>query len=294
VLVGYFLGTLDFACQAGGVTSQGSNDVFILRIDALNGSCGWQSIRTFGDGADQRAISVATDQSNNIFVTGYAKGIIGYTDINMTSKSLDCGTLQQDVFVLKLNPSGVPVWGVRFGNEVDLAEGKAITVDPTGDPVITGRFEGMFTIGASTFTAAGGSDVFTAKLDKATGAVKWAKQFGTSGDQIGESVATDGQGSVFVAGGMAGSPQFGIPKKTLSALGPNDAFLIEYTSGGTERCGVNYGDAMAQTGTSIATVGGDLILGSNFQGAVGNLGCGMTAASVAANDALLVKLKPPP
>src|SRR5205814_3294352 len=75
-------------------------------------------------------------------------------------------------------------------------------------------------------TSAGGTDVFVTKLD-ASGTFTWARRMGGTGADSASGIATDGWGSMFLAGTFAGTGQFdpGSGARYLVSAGGSDAFV---------------------------------------------------------------------
>src|SRR5437773_827609 len=114
----------------------------------------------------------------------------------------------QDIFLVKLSPTGTNVWAKRFGGSgVDVAT--AVAVDKQNNSVIVaGYFTGTVDFGGGPLTSAGGADVFVAKY-AADGGFQWAKRFGGTSGDVAASVAVDGSGNVVVGGRFSGSVDFG-------------------------------------------------------------------------------------
>jgi hypothetical protein len=70
----------------------------------------------------------------------------------------------QDIFIIKLDSSGSPVWARDFGG-INVDIGRGIAVDASGSSYTTGYFEGSMTVSNTTLTSAGGSDIFIIKLE---------------------------------------------------------------------------------------------------------------------------------
>lgn len=122
-------------------------------------------------------------------------------------------------------------------------------------------------MGSTTLTSAGGNDVFVARLNSA-GAWTQAARAGSSGDDVGVSVAVDGSGNVAVVGFFYGpTTDFGFT--TLTNANGNgdrsDAFVARLNSAGAWTQAVSIGGqnndavtALALDGGGNAVVGGDV------------------------------------
>jgi hypothetical protein len=132
-----------------------------------------------------------------------------------------------DVFVAKLDLSGVVQWGARFGDpEEQVAYGAAI--DVAGNVVVAGSLQGSATLGTSTVTSAGGNDAVLAKLDP-DGKPLWLERFGDSKDQVATAVTTvlaNGMYDVVLVGNFTGGIDLGTG--TLESQGGYDFFVAGF------------------------------------------------------------------
>jgi hypothetical protein len=124
-----------------------------------------------------------------------------------------------DAFVAKLSPAFVPAWGVRLGN-TGSDSASSVVFDANDNVVAVGNYTGVAngsaTTGAAALTAPGTSNnVFTLKLDAATGATHDAKGYGDADAQSATEVAISGN-RIQLAGGMAGVLDFGAPTTAIS------------------------------------------------------------------------------
>ena len=174
---GYFRGIVDFDPGAGtlNLTVVGADDIFIQKLDP-NGNLLWAKI--MGGFSFDYGYSIATDDSGNVYTTGYFRGIVdfdpGADTLNLTSAGSD------DIFVQKLDPNGNLIWAKIMGG-VNSEYGYSITTDDSGNVYTTGRFWGTadFDPGAGilNLTSAGYSDIFIQKLDP-NGNLIWGKSMG--------------------------------------------------------------------------------------------------------------------
>jgi len=95
-ITGDFSGTVDFG--GGDVTSAGSNDIFVLKLDS---SGVFQWVYTKGGTSSDYAYGITVDSSGNSYITGFFNGTVDFGGGDITSAG------SSDIFVLKLNPSGI-------------------------------------------------------------------------------------------------------------------------------------------------------------------------------------------
>ena len=217
--------------------------------------------------------SIAVDSKGNVYSTGvfrsdadFDPGSISY---QLYSKSV------QDLYISKLDTKGRFLWAKQIGFE-NGAEGKFIKVDPFGDVVVTGIFQGTTDFDPekrfSNRPLAGPSDVFILKLSS-DGDFIWAKSFGgpKSDEETSFSLDFDSKGNIYSTGRFSQSADFdpGITDFYLTATGPYSAYVSKLNVNGDFIWAKNLNGANA-TGQSIV-VGekGDVYVCGNFgQGTV--------------------------
>jgi hypothetical protein len=145
-------GTVDFG--GGPIASAGSNDVMVVKLDAA-GDLVWA--RRFGGAERQDVSSLAVDCDGNIVFTGSTTGPIDFGGGPIPY------TADADVFVAKLDPKGDTLKSCGFGSSGDQRS-TDVAVDPGGDIVITGYFEGSVDFGTGTLTSEGMTDAFLVEL----------------------------------------------------------------------------------------------------------------------------------
>ncbi len=205
--------------------SGNSNSAYILKLDQ-NGNFIWA--RHFDAYTTQSlGQSVSVDASGNVYVGGIFYSLTDFDPgpgvFNLTASIEDC-------FICKLDASGKFVWAKSFGSPApEFLNG--LFLDSSSNVYATGSFylSTDFDPGAGNYilTSAGGKDVFVVKLDK-SGEFVWAKAMGGTGDDIGNSIATETNGnSIYTIGSFENTadidPGNGITN--LTSLGFQDIFI---------------------------------------------------------------------
>lgn len=139
------------------------------------------------------------------------------------------------------------------GNEF----GMAIEVDPFGNPVITGYYNGALPIGTDTLPNREGLEIFLAKYNP-QGEVLWARRAGGENPgkyDVGKDVSIDRTGNIYLTGSFAGPADFsGIP---IESKGVDDAFIAKYDPEGAVQWVVTLGgdreERLSDSGMRIAT-----------------------------------------
>lgn len=147
--------------------------------------------------------SIEVDGSGNIYSTGTFDNVTdfdpGVPTFTMTTNG------GSDVFVLKLNSSGVFQWAKTVGGS-GTEYGVSIKCDASGNPIVLGDFNSSsmdFDPGPPTFTmsSTGNYEIYILKLD-ATGNFMWAKQMGGANNDLSFGLTLDASGNIFSTGGF--------------------------------------------------------------------------------------------
>src|SRR5262249_1499130 len=141
----------------------------------------------FGSSGNDYNNTVSADGLGNAYVAGYTEGSLGATN---------AGPL--DVFLAKYDSNGNRLWIKQLGTS-GSENGRGVTSGAFGNVYITGNTTGN--LGAPN---AGSDDAFLAKYD-ASGNFLWARQLGTSAQDISKSVSADALGNVFISGRTYGN-----------------------------------------------------------------------------------------
>ena len=255
-VTGYFNGnSVEFDPGVGShilSSASGNPDVFTAKYDK-NGSFKWAS--QIGGTQVDKGYAIAVDQSGNVYTTGSFRGKnIDFDPASGTSSLMSSpGQSDADFFIQKLDSLGNFIWaksvtaydhsnpgGSNVTNGDDI--GYDISIDKDGNILTTGTFRGTvnfdpnfdhddgpnFTaIAGSYITSSGTTDIFVQKLD-ANGDFVWVKGFGSTLDDIGQSVTTDDNGDIYVAGSFSSSISFG--SNNLTSGGDIDAYILKLSS----------------------------------------------------------------
>ncbi len=169
-LMGQFTGTVDFDPGPGVLhaTSNGGNDVFILRMDTA-ATVTWVK-RIGGAGLDNPS-DIAVDTAGAVYTTGVFGNLNSDFDPGPGTELLPFAGGNRDIFVSKLDANGNYAWARSIGSAA-LDNGRSIAVDKNMNVYTTGSFQGTadFNTGTATpvtRTSAGGNDIFLHKFYQA-------------------------------------------------------------------------------------------------------------------------------
>jgi len=199
-------GSADFGSTT--VTSVGSSDAFVTRLDA-NGNFVWT--RQFGGAMDDRGNGVAVDGAGNVLIIADTFGAPG-------------GSGTRDVFICKIDPNGNSIWTSVVGASSSIpmkgkstptgyAGGVNIAVDAAGNVYSTGYMYGTvdFDPGSGTTALSGLAFVMKVAPD---GNFAWARTFARNGSPTPDprvwpaDIAVDASGNVYSTGRYFGSVDF--------------------------------------------------------------------------------------
>jgi gliding motility-associated-like protein len=254
--------TADFDPGAGvfNLTAAGNVDIFVSKLDA-SGNFVWA--KSIGGADDDNALSVKVDAAGNVYTTGFFSGTTDFDPGTGTFTLTPLGG--EDIFVLKLDPSGSFSWVKNMGGSND-DNGHSIALDATGNIYTTGYFEGIADFdpgsGTSNLTAAS-RDIFISKLD-GSGNFVWAVGMGGTSLDRGNSIAVDASGNIYTTGSYLftvdfdpGPGTFNVTYAGNAALN-SDPFILKLTNAASVLSITNFTPSSGPVGTSVT------ITGTNF------------------------------
>ncbi|MBP6620416.1 MAG: SBBP repeat-containing protein [Leadbetterella sp.] len=234
-------------------------------------SIAWQ----LGSNETVSSSGIAKDFSGNIYVAGNFKGtgVFGSTNVNSVGDN--------DVFLAKYTSEGSLLWVRTAGSSAgDIATD--ISLDLSGNVLITGYYFDAINFGGNIVSSSGSSDVFAAKYDP-SGTVLWAKKVGGSGLDLGNSVDTDASGNVYLGGSFNGSCTFfGVSDITLNSAGGDDGFVAKLDASGNVLWAKSIQGTATQKANDVLILGSDLYVLGTFENTT-DLGNSVSLSSGAGN-----------
>ena len=234
---------------------------------------------TFGvSGLDTDVAGVAIDSSDNIYITGTSQGA------NVFGKNATSGTTD-DIFVAKLNSSGVVQWVYAAGG-TGRDRGRKIALDSSGNIYVTGYYWSTVDFGGGNVTSNGNWDAFLLKLNS-SGTFQWVKSYGYNYNDLGRDVAIDSNDNIYMLGNYRGTVDFGGGDE----IGANngDIFLVKFNSSGVFQWVYTAGASEADDSRALALDSNDnLYITGSFRDTVNFGGGNITAANL--DDLFILKL----
>jgi Beta-propeller repeat len=195
-MTGYFYNTINFG--GSNLTSAGSYDMYVASFTPA-GVHRWS--KSFGSTSSDYGYDIATDNSGNVYVTGYF-----YYDINFGGGKITSNG-SGDTYVASFTPAGGHRWSKGFGG-TSSDYGYGVATDPSGNVYITGYHYNDINFGGGKLTSAGSYDWYMASFTS-TGAHRWSRTHGSTSGDYGRAVACDGDGNAYFAGNYYYTVDFG-------------------------------------------------------------------------------------
>lgn len=263
---GYFDSTVDFdpGTNVYNLTSQGSSDIFISKLDSA-GNFIWA--KPIGSMDIDIGTSLAIDDSGYVYTTGYFKLTPDFDPgigiFNLTSQG------DADIFISKLDSSGNFVWAISAGGTgYDIS--RCINIDQSGNVITTGSFRNIVDFDPSSseliYTAQSNDDIFIVKLNS-MGELIWAKTHNGLAGEVGNSLTTDLLGNIYTTGWFTAAIDVDLGTNVLNSFGLQDIFISKLDASGNFICAGNIGGTNNDIGYSIyASQSGNIYLTGSFFG----------------------------
>jgi hypothetical protein len=215
-ITGILIGSVDFG--GGVLIAQGTIDAYIAAYD-YKGIYRWA--KRYGTVKWTEGLDIAVDKSGNVYATGHFYGTVDFGGGGITAAS---GISYADIFLASYSSSGTHRWSKGLGGILH-DHGTGVVADASGNVYLAAYFSGAVSFGGPSLTSAGGYDIVVASYDATTGAYRWAKRYGSTGNDQSSAVAVDASGNVYLAGGFVGTVDFG--GTNLTSAGSADGFLLQ-------------------------------------------------------------------
>ena len=200
------------------------------------GDFGWASTFETGNVNIENVVrSTVVDNSGNVYQVGSFTGTVDFDPGAGTTNLTAVGG--QDAFVEKLDSTGKLLWVKTFSGASD-EKANSITLDASGNPIITGWYQGTVDFDPSSTvynsTSRGAEDAFVLKLN-ISGTLLWAKNIGGASSDQGYTITTDTTGNILTGGLFYGTADFdpGVNVDNLTTnSGHQDIFVLKLDSSG--------------------------------------------------------------
>ncbi|MCX6641442.1 MAG: T9SS type A sorting domain-containing protein [bacterium] len=241
------------------LSSAGGLDIFLAKYDSL-GNYLWAG--RMGGANNDYGARIAVDASGNVCVIGWFESTGADFDPGPGIAILNTAGYT-DIFFAKYDANGIYLWAHSVGG-TNYDGCHDIVLDSMNNVFITGYFYGTnidFDPGSGTAylsSVASSGDLFYAKYDS-SGTYLWAKGTGGSSYEVGNAIALDDSGNVYLTGPFSGTDvdfDPGPGTVFLSSAGGYDVFLAKYDASG------DFG-WVKRIGGAGDDIGGDIVIGGS-------------------------------
>ncbi|MBU1737076.1 MAG: fibronectin type III domain-containing protein [Proteobacteria bacterium] len=211
----------------------GSAEGFVAKLNS-SGVLQWNTF--LGSAQPDSAYAITTDTIGNIYITGssYAWG-----------SPLNAHAGDSDVFVAKLNSSGVLQWHTFLGS-ANLDYTRGIITDTSGNLYILGQSDATW--GSPLNAHAGSEDAFVSKLNS-SGVLQWHTFLGSANADRAQGITADISGNLYITGFSPAT--WGSPLN--AHAGSEDAFVAKLNNSGVLQWHTFLGSASADRGFEITS-----------------------------------------
>jgi chitodextrinase len=211
-----------------GNTNTGHAEVFLTKYDS-KGIRQWTKLlgTTGVSGPNPDALLDALGNGLNVAVDGSYVYVTGYTTGGIDGAGAIGG---KDIFLVRYDKSNGSGKLSKIMGTVSDDAGNSVAVDTSGNVYVTGYTEGEIG-GAGSHK--GGKDVILIKCNSSL-VPQWARQIGSTGDDVATAVAVSASGNKVAITGQAGGPfvSFSSEPGWGFSGGVSDLFVARYDSAG--------------------------------------------------------------
>jgi hypothetical protein len=224
------------------LAAKGMEDAALLKLTS-EGELAW--VTHLGGEHPDEITHLDVDGAGNIYALGRFKGTLVLGTNELKSAGDD------DLFIVKFDAVGNPVWSTRLGNAFAERPG-GLSVDGAGNMVVVGSFDKDLDFLGTPVLSKGESDAFVARIAP-DGKLLWVKTYGGERADAAYGVDTDAAGNVVVAGGFETTIDLGGPSKYKTA-GYMDGFFLKLDPNGAHVWSQRWGGKDQDVAIAVTTL----------------------------------------
>ena len=203
----------------------GNRDAFLVKFD-INGNLIWSTY--YGGTGYDIGLNSNCDNNGNIYLIGYTDS---QSSIALNGSQNNFGGGLYDGFIVKFSPSCQRLWASYFGgNNYDVILSSAI--DNYGNLYVAGMTNSTNNIafnGHQNNFGGGIYDAFMAQLNS-FGTKNYGTYYGGFGDENGNTVATNSNGSIYLAGSTTSIDTISHLGFQNTIGGQSDAYIVKFNN----------------------------------------------------------------
>ncbi|HRP01113.1 MAG TPA: T9SS type A sorting domain-containing protein [Candidatus Kapabacteria bacterium] len=150
------------------------DDIFVLSSN-LSLVKNWV-VKAGGNSTDNVAKIIA-DTNNDLYIAGSYEDIVNFAEISLTSNGGD------DMYIAKINSSGVWQWAKSIGTSNYVESANCLTLDNNGNIYVAGNFKALMEVEGDYILHNGDNDIFLGKITN-SGNWIWKKNIGGTSSDI--------------------------------------------------------------------------------------------------------------
>ena len=217
-------------------------------------------------------MSMCTDQSANVYVGGYYTDSLVVGNVKLIGSGINSG------FILKLDPNGVPLWGLNFKAPGGSQNISSLSLTNNGAIIFSGTFSSpSLTVGANVLHGVQGTASFFVGKVLPNGIFSWVKHgTGIWAHAFSKCV----NNSIYVSNVYNGAATLTLGTIPLSGFGGMDACVIKYDTLGNQLWYKTFGGPNDEYVTDLAIASnGDCMLAGNSTSSL--IACDATTLNLA-------------
>ncbi len=241
-------------------------DVIFVKFDG-NGQRLWATY--YGGALNDQIHKIACDTSDNVYFYGST-----YSNNNIVTPGTQKTTMgAPELYLVKFNGTGQRQWGTYYGGsdgmQTYVGEGSSLSIDKTGNPIITGYTTSLsaneLTTNSCFQTSYGGGtrDGFIAKYNKTNGLFIWASYYGGNDEDVVSGAYADDNGNTYLIGHTLSNDGFaassGCFQPTFGGGNSYDVFIAKFNNSGQRLWGTYYGGNAGEVSLYISYIANKVI-----------------------------------
>jgi hypothetical protein len=206
-LTGDYIGNRAFIFGSDTLLVMGGENIFLIKYTTI-GNFEW--VRSYGGDLTDLPDQLKTDHDGNI----YFVGVFNSTLIDFYGQNVTNSGTGYDVFVLKLDPAGNPMWAKNVNTQLTSVRNTPesdtkINIDNENNLYLITEYMGpsvLYNFVQRPNAEAGTRDIVITRLNRDIGEFEWARSGNSPGDNMFNSTVFDRFGSIYLSGNVNINP----------------------------------------------------------------------------------------
>ena len=218
----------------------------------------WDWAYQLGADGNESAEDLVVAENGDLLVAG------SFSETLMVGNQMIMAEGEEDVYLVRLDKNGVPIWGLSGGGE-DVDETRAIGEDKEGNIYWTGTYWREISFGGEKLTnEVGVKAIFVVKYSS-SGQLIWARSLSATGLKDIGDLDLDSEGNLYLTGYFGG--ELVLPDATLTSKGEADLFVAKINPEGQTTWATAIGESGFIRGINIiAGEKNDVFVSGYFKG----------------------------